>query len=470
MYEIAKKRYSDSNIPIDLGWDIDDDGEYKLEIPKISDEEKNLILKIESQFRDKTGEHEIKDREESQELLKNLILENASRENIYLDSEQIEYLSKIATMHIYGFCFIDNLLQDKDIEEISIIGVNKPAYVYLKNKGWQKVNACFTNERAITDVVNKMAHSLGRRITLQNPRIDAMLPNGDRLHASLPPISNGEITIRRFREVPYSPAELCQNNTITERAMAYLSLLMQGDKSIVIGGNTASGKTTTLNALFSFVPLNDRILITEETPEINIPHKHSLRLVSNKEMGISLQTLVYDSFRMRPDRIIVGEVRNKEEANALFDVLLAGQARGSYATMHAQSANEALQRLKTFGIDDIDLFSISCIVIQKRMIKYDKKIKRNFEIRRITEILELVGTKTNLAFIYDHKTDSLIYKKSLIINEIGDELGLSKRDIEEELAARVKLIRKAPKEDKTNYKNFFEKIQKQLYGLDYERS
>lgn len=462
---VIKKIYEQKN-SIDLGWDITDEGQYKLRIPKISEEEKELILKIEERFREKTGQGDIKNLDEIEQLIKTLITDYANYESAYLDSEQTEYLTKIAIMHIYGFCFIDELLEDKNIEEISIIGVHKPTYVYVKEKGWLSVNACFTNEHAITDVVNKMAQTIGRRITLQNPRLDAILPNGDRLHASLPPISSGEITIRRFREMPYSPSELCQNNTINEKTMAYLSILMQSDSSVIIAGNTASGKTTTLNALFGFVPLSDRVIITEETPEINIPHKHSLRLVANKDMGISLQTLVYDSFRMRPDRIIVGEIRNKEEANALFDVLLAGQARGSYATMHAQSANEALQRLKSFGINEIDLNSISCIIVQKRMIKYDKGAKRNFEIRRIVEIAERTNNRHEIIAHYDYKKDGLIYNGSKLLEEIGGRMGLDKKEINNELVQRTKMIKKLPK----SYKQFFKGFQKQFYGLNYEDS
>lgn len=460
-----KKMYELKN-SIDLGWDILDEGQYKLEIPKISEEEKELILKIEERFREKTGQGDIKNLDEIEQLIKTLITDYANYESAYLDGEQTEYLAKIAIMHIYGFCFIDELLEDKNIEEISIIGVHKPTYVYVKENGWLSVNACFTSEHAITDVVNKMAQAIGRRITLQNPRLDAILPNGDRLHASLPPISSGEITIRRFRETPYSPAELCQNNTIDEKTMAYLSILMQSDSSVIIAGNTASGKTTTLNALFGFVPLSDRVIITEETPEINIPHKHNLRLVANKDMGISLQTLVYDSFRMRPDRIIVGEIRNKEEANALFDVLLAGQARGSYATMHAQSANEALQRLKSFGINEIDLNSISCIIVQKRMIKYDKGAKRNFEIRRIVEIAERTDNRHEIIAHYDYKKDCLIYNGSKLLEEIGGRMGLDKKEINNELVQRTKIIKKLPK----SYKQFFKGFQKQFYGLNYEDS
>ena len=463
VYSMLKKETLKETPHERLGWNITSSGSYTIDLPQLSMEEEKLIIHIESLFREKTREQVISTKEESEQLLKQLIISHARSSGIYIDSSQSEYLSKIASLHFYGFCFIDPLLEDKEIEEISVIGVNKPVYVYVRNKGWQEVNAQFSTLTIITDAVNKMAHSIGRRITLQHPRLDAMLPNGDRLHASLPPISQGEITIRRFKETPFSPRELCENNTIDAKALAYLSLILQGDNSVILAGNTASGKTTLLNALFGFVPLNERIIVTEETPEIKILHPHTVRLVANKEMGVSLHDLVYDSFRMRPDRVIVGEIRNAHEANALFDVLLAGQARGSYATMHAHSAEEGLQRLKSFGIKDIDLNSIDCLVIQKRMVKYDQKKKRNYEIRRVIEIAETTKNGLHPVFSYDYATDSLRFNESMLLEEVGSKLGLRKKEVDEELASRVLAMKKYA----SHYPDFFSQVQKQWYGLTY---
>ena len=436
-----------------LGWRILKQADYSVELPTLSEDEERLITATEERFKEATRSRNARGREESETLIEEILVKTAEEKSVYLDLDQREYLCRVATMHIYGFAFMEPLIEDPEIEEISVIGPLKPVYVYLRKKGWKRVNACFEDEKAITDMINRMARNVGRHITMQNPRLDAMLPDGSRLHGSLPPISQGEITIRKFRDRPYSPRELAENKTVSIDALALLSVLMQCDSSIVIAGNTASGKTTTLNALFSFVPGNERVVITEETPEINIPHNHQLRLVANRDMEISLKELVYDSLRMRPDRMIVGEVRNKEEVEALFDVLLAGQARGSYATLHARSVDEALSRLRSFGIRDMDLESMDCIVVQRRMLLYDPRKRKNMEIRRVVEIAEL---DNGPRFLYRNGK----IRQGKLIEKAAQSFGLSKKEMVAELRKRKRLISRA----NSDYLDFYKEVQNKLYG------
>jgi len=447
-----------------LGWKILKKGEYKLKIPRLSSEEEEMIEIVEERFKEAARVRELKSPEESKAFMKELLLNAAEEHSIYLENEQMDYLANAAYLHVYGFAFVDLLIADPEIEEISVIGLNTPVYVYIRNSGWKSVNVCFTNEKAVMDVVNKMAAGLGRHITMQNPRIDAMLPDGSRLHASLPPISNGEITIRKFRSRPFSPRELYELNSTTDEALAFLSLVMQSDNSVLVGGNTGSGKTTLLNALFSFVPANERVLIAEETPEINIPHEHQLRLVANRDMDITLKELMYDSLRMRPDRMIVGEVRNKTEFEALFDVLLAGQARGSYATLHSQGASEAAQRMKSFGIDEMDIESVDCIVIQRRMLLYDPKKRKNVEVRKMTEIAEMNrGPKP--IFVFDRKTGKLKFKRGgKLLERVAESFGMNAKEIKNEWKLRTKLIGKIGPE----FVPFFKDFQTKMYGLKFE--
>ncbi len=376
----------------------------------------------------------------------------AKEQGLFLDLDQQDYLARVAHMHVYGFAFFEQLIKDDEIEEISVIGPKKPIYVFLRKKGWRRVNAVLENEDAVADMINRMSRCSGRHITLQNPRIDAVMPDGSRLHGSLPPISNGEITIRKFRERPFSPAELIGNRTISAEEMAFLSVLMQCDSSVLIAGNTASGKTSTMNALFSFIPESERIIVTEETPEINVPHRHQLRMVANRNMGVSLSDLVYDSLRMRPDRMIVGEVRNREEVGALFDVLLAGQARGSYATFHAGSIKEAVARLKTFGVREMDLDTIDCIIVQRRMLLYDRKKKTNREVRQVVELGDVHG---NLFFRNGKPS-----MENPIFEKLADGLSCTKKELQSEIRARKKLILEAP----DDFAGFYEHIQKKLFG------
>ncbi len=312
-------------------------------------------------------------------------------------------LVDVAFKNVSGFGVFDYLLADDELEEISVVGVNKPVYVFHKTRGWLKTNCVLTSEAFAVNTINKMARALGRRITYQNPRLNAMLPNGARLHACISPLTlNGvELTIRKFREKPFTILDLINFNTLDANLAAFLWLAAYADASILVAGNTGSGKTTFLNALFSFIPLSDRVVVTEETPEIRIPHEHQVRIVANEELDIPLRAVVKDTLRMRPDRVIIGEVRDASEAQALFDSLLAGQARGSYATFHAGSAREALARLTAFGARPEDLNAIDLLVILRRATIYDKKAKKQREVRRVVEVAEVVDGAPVKLFEFD---------------------------------------------------------------------
>lgn len=431
-----------------LGWRMLKHGDYLLDLPSLSEEEEKLILEVQEKFKEAAG----KGGKDSERLIAACVEAAAREQGLILDLDQQDYLSRIAHMHAYGFAFFEQLIQDDEIEEISVIGPGKPIHVFLRKKGWRKVNAVLESEDAIADMINRMSGSSGRHITLQNPRIDSVMPDGSRLHGSLPPISKGEITIRKFRERPFSPLELVQNDTISADETAFLSVLMQCDCSLIIAGNTASGKTSTMNALFSFVPENERIIITEQTPEINVPHRHQLRLVANREMGVALSDLVYDSLRMRPDRMVVGEVRDREEVQALFDVLLAGQARGSYATFHAGSIREARARLKSFGIPEMDLGAIDCVIIQRRMLLYERKKRSNRECRRVVEIGDVQGNK----FFSNGKLSAGMP----LLEKLGSSMGCSEKELLSEIRARKKLIMESP----ADFALFYSHIQGRLFG------
>ncbi len=441
-----------------LGWKIGDGGEYRISLPRLSGDEEGLVSRVEEHFKDEARSADFSSKEDVLNSIKSIVLRTAQSEGILLDRDQAHYLPEMCFLHVYGFAFLDKLLEDPSIEEISIIGINQPAYVYIRKEGWKSVNAQFTSAEALTDVINKMGKNIGRRITLQRPKLNAILPDGSRLHASLPPLSAGELTIRRFTDNPFSPSELVESGAFPSRAVALLSLLMQADMSLIISGNTASGKTTTLNSLFSFVPSDERIVITEESPEINIPHPHKARLVANEEMGISLRVLVYDTLRSRPDRLIVGEVRNAEEVGALFDALLGGQARGCYATFHAQSAEETLRRLRFFGVSEADFNSIDAIVVQRRMLHYDPKKRKNTEVRRMVEFC--FGPSKKAVLSYEMGPDS--WKENHekeFLSSISSSLGLSEKEISSELKERESFLMK-----KRQFADFFEDYQGKFYG------
>ncbi|MFH1696727.1 MAG: ATPase, T2SS/T4P/T4SS family, partial [Candidatus Diapherotrites archaeon] len=315
------------------------------------------------------------------------------REGLKLDDDQHAYLSGVLKYLIYDFGVLAELLADDGIEEIAVIGLGKekPVHVYDRIFGWMKTNIYFSNEEVVRNIVNKMGRKIGRRLAMQTPRINAVLPDGSRLNACVEPVSfSGPcVTIRKFRQRPFTPPELSANGTISAEAIAFLWMAMQCDISLLICGNTGSGKTSTMNALFSFIPRAERIIITEETPEINLPHSHVVKLNTVEQLGVGMDTLITDSLRMRPDRVIVGEIRNAEEVSAFINTILAGQGRGSYATFHAQSAKECVARMRKLGVMEIDLSAVDIVLVQRRWNRAVKGGQRMEEIRRVVEVAEV---------------------------------------------------------------------------------
>ncbi len=445
-----------------LGWRITRGGGYRINLPRLSEEEEAVVAEVEERFRKAARNRDISSTEDAALLIRETISDYAEACGIFLDKEQLDYLAEVCYLHIYGFGFMEKILEDPEVEEVSVIGIGKPVYVYSRGKGWEAANAEFTSEKALMEVVNKMGQKIGRRITLQKPKLNAVLPDGSRIHATLFPLSEGELTVRKFREEPYSPSELISLGTIPPKAMAALSMLMQADMSLVVSGNTASGKTTTLNSLFSFVPMNERIIITEETPEINVPHPQQVRLVANDEMGVPLRELVYDTLRMRPDRLIVGEVRSRAEVETLFDALLGGQARGCYATFHSQSCRETLRRFKFYGISELDFRSIDGLLVQRRLLGYDRRKRKTVEVRRMVELA--LGDLENPVMAFDSRKGNWSNGGlGRFLDSVSSSLGLSVKEAKEEMASREKFLK-----GKGSFEEFFGRFQQKFYGCEIE--
>ena len=189
---------------------------------------------------------------------------------------------------------------------------------------------------------------------------------------------------------------------------------MQADCSIMVCGNTGSGKTTLLNSIFSFVPASDRVILVEETPEMRVPHTHFARLTTSEGIELGMRELIVNTLRMRPDRVLVGEVRDPKELSAFMDTLLAGQGKGSYATFHAQSAEEAVARMRNLGAMEMDIAALDLIVVQKRWSSYSGKTKK--EERKAVEVCAPSRRRGRLAletvFSYDYETAQFAFRGS----------------------------------------------------------
>jgi len=288
---------------------------------------------------------------------------------------------KLLKNEVDGYSILSVFLADDDLEEVTVTGVNAPVRVYHRSKGWMDTDLCFTREDKIREVINKMALSCNKRITLREPNLDVSLTDGSRLHAAIPPIAVEPcLTIRKFREKAFSTRELVENKTISLEALEFLEKCIREGENIIVAGTTGSGKTTTLNCIATFFKPEERIVVVEDTQEVRLEHKHCIRLIAQKE---SMSQLVKQTLRMRPDRLIVGEVRNEKDVAALFDSLLSGQGKSALATFHASSAEDALKRFRGLGVNEQDLTALNILVVQKRFEENNKEIRRITEIARV---------------------------------------------------------------------------------------
>ena len=437
-------------------------------IPELSLEEARFIHDVnEAYLAELKDFEETLNSSEARAVLDEVVGKVSAKSLLDLDSDQRDYLLDLLAKNLSGLGPLDFFLEDESLEEIAIVPSKNysSVHVYSSNLGWLKTNISITSKDYSLELANKMSRVLGRRLTLNGPRLNSSLPNGARMHAAIEPVSldGPTITVRKFKPAPLTPLDLVKSKTLSIELLAYLWLVFQGQANTVVAGNTGSGKTTTLNALFSFIPLEERIVLVEETPEVSIPHEHKVRLVASEELGIGMNDLVADTLRMRPDRIIVGEVRTPIELKALLNTTLSGQGKGSFATYHALSAEEALTRMKAQGALEQDLESLDLILVQRRWTRMSFKDRTRREVRRLTHAVEVVSTpkglRLNPVFEFDYKKDSLkkSTNKSYLLEEFAKASGLSKRDVSRELKAREAFLRKLQSRP-ILFQEFFEKV------------
>lgn len=307
------------------------------------------------------------------------------------------YLYNLIDNEINGYGPITELMEDKNITEIMVNSPNE-IYIELDGRVVKDNSVSFINDEHIIRTVQRMIQPLGRTIDLANPMVDARLDDGSRLNAVIPPLSiNGPVlTIRKFKEELANIDDLLRSGTLTPYMARFLEAAVKAKLNMVICGGTGSGKTTLLNVLSSFIGNTERIITIEDAAELRLKQNHVIsletRLTNYEGSGeVTIRDLVINSLRMRPDRIIVGEVRGKEA----FDMLQAMNTghTGSLTTMHANSSYDALNRLETMILMagmEIPVKAIREYI--ENAIDIVVEVERLSDgRRRITNISEIVG-------------------------------------------------------------------------------
>ena len=378
---------------------------------------------------------------------------SGENQNKKIPNEYLDNLSRKLLRDIIGYGKIDSLIQDDELEEIMIIGINKPVYVYHRKHGMMKTNIRYDDEQELTDLIDSMARQINRRIDKESPILDGRLSDGSRINATIPPVSadGPSLTIRKFKKDPLTIIDLINSKTLSLELAAFLWLCFDGlgvrSANAIISGGTSSGKTTTLNALASFINPKERIITIEDTLELQIPHEHVIRMetrpsnVENKG-ELTMNDLVKNSLRQRPDRIIVGEVR-AEEAITLFTALNTGHS--GFGTLHSNSARETITRLTTnpMSVPKIMIQAIDFIIMQKRIYT-----PSGVSYRRISEVAEVVGSEEgviqlNKIFEWNPETDSIenVSISSKTLTQIANLSGKSLYEINKEIENRELLLK-----------------------------
>jgi pilus assembly protein CpaF len=344
--------------------------------------------------------------EELSDRVYRAVTEELALDRTPLTREERRELVRQLTDDILGYGPLEQLLRDDSVTEIMVNAYDR---VYIERSGKLELSTSrFVDEAHIMRIIDKIVSQVGRRVDEASPMVDARLPDGSRVNAIIPPLAlNGPtLTIRKFSRDPYTINDLIAFGSISPRAAQFLAACVKGKLNILIAGGTGTGKTTTLNAVSAFIPGDERIVTIEDAAELQLQQDHVITLESRPaniegKGEIKIRELVRNALRMRPDRIIVGEVRGAETLDML-QAMNTGH-EGSLTTIHANSPRDALSRLET-------LVMTAGVELPHRAIR--EQIASAFDLlvqiqrlvdgsRRITAISEVLGMESDVVTLQD---------------------------------------------------------------------
>lgn len=415
--------------------------------PILTPDEKRAIEKIKSILREEAIEKiEIANvrewiKEKVKAVVKSYHMSNIVKESIdkilyYIFRDLLEYGK------------LECLIRDPNIEDISCDGVNIPIYVWHRFYESLPTNIVFESDEELNSMIMKLAYKASQQISIAKPIVEGSLPEGYRIHLTLGEVSKKgpTFTIRKFREDPFTIIDLINYGTISIDIGAYLWLLIENFRSIMICGATASGKTTLLNALLMFIRPEAKIVTIEETRELRLPHENWIPLITRPSFqpgvqDVTLFDLLKSALRMRPDYIVVGEVRG-EEAYTFFQAMATGH--GGLCTIHAERIDVAIRRLETRPMDiPRQLVPLINALVLISRVRLGETIKR-----RILDVVELVDVDPrrgelimNPLFKWDALTDSFTYTgRSYTFEKIATIKQIDPKEVVDEYERRKEIL------------------------------
>ncbi|MEM4598104.1 MAG: type II/IV secretion system ATPase subunit [Candidatus Diapherotrites archaeon] len=456
--KVEQKKHSVDNVPVrvEIVRSTEDRMLYYNLIPPTFRPYTKIFL---DEIKNKIVEHvpvevsEITDTKKSQELKRRYFDEakKVLQEYFGSDPKLQDILAGLLLHEMYGLGIIELIMGDNDLEEVAINSSKTHITVYHKEYGWMRTNIMPLSEDAIANYASQIARKVGREITTLNPLLDAHIITGDRVHASLFPISSfgNTLTIRRFARRPWTIVDLIGvRHTLSIEMASLLWLAMQYEMSMLVAGGTASGKTAMLNALCVFMPPYHRIISIEDVREIMLPSHlqwnwvpMTTRNPNPEGLGeVKMLDLMHASLRMRPDRIILGEIRKKKEAEVLFEALHTGHS--VYSTLHANSGQQVLRRLlePPISLPPLEVEGLDLILVQYRDRKTNRR--RSYEICEIETGTTGAQLRINTVFKWSPRTDKwdMLNKPTKLVGNINLHTGLTEQEIAEDLDGRAHII------------------------------
>ncbi len=387
-----------------------------------------------------------------------------------------------------GYGKIDPIMYDSYLEDVSCDGPNTPIYVYHRKYESLETSTTFNNENELDTFVVRIAQMSGRHISIADPLLDATMPDGSRIQLTLGrevTTRGSSFTIRKFKESPLTPPDLIDYHTFSTSTIAYLWIAAENNKSLIFAGGTASGKTSSMNAISLFLPPETKIVTIEDTRELNLPHPNWIAGVTREtftggETGsIDMYDLLRAALRQRPEYLLVGEVRGAE-AYVLFQAMSTGHT--TFSTMHADSVQSVVHRLENppINVPRIMLQALDLIIIQVQVRIGEQRVRRSKSITEIVGVDPRTGELlTNEVFTWSAIKDEFIYSgRSYVLESVMHNRGWDDVRIKEELKKRQEILEWARMKNVKHYEDvakivvtyyrepdtLMEIVRKELYG------
>ncbi len=455
---------------------------YIVEEPELDENEKRLLRLIERGIEELINMSfiNVKSTTKIIEYLEKNIKVLLAEMGVRITEEMFLKMMYFVYRDFVGLNRIEPLLKDYFIEDIECNGVDTPIYIVHRKYRNLRTNISYKDPAELTSFVEKLAQKCGKYVSYASPILDGRLPDNSRVNATYSSdiSSRGPtFTIRKFVSEPWSPVKLMQLKTLSPEMLAYLWLLIEYESNFIIIGGTGAGKTSLLNSLAFFIPPAARIVSIEDTHELSLTHENWLPSVVREATGVGgeekfgevdLFMLLRESFRQRPDYVIVGEIRGQEAA-----VLFQGAASGhpTACTMHAENVETMIRRLETPPISLspslIETIDVVCVISQVRV--------QGENVRRVRSVIEVIsiGDKlselvTNTPFIWDPASDNFYFKtQSKLFEKLEKTYGVTMSFLMREFRVRTRMLMEMYRRNIVDYKEVQDIIN--LYYKDPER-